>query len=278
MYIAVGILAATTGLSVGVLFFKPDHIPIMISLTMIALGQAAMMFALLRLRAKVNDVHFALSLESSLHRNGLSVTDYFYDGAAGTPSLQLYILKVVSLTKCHSVLELGSGQTTKLLSALAKQRTDLSVVSIEQDADWWAILGPQIQHERHKYYLSDLENKTVTGKSGLTFSTSWYRDLPADFFEKKYDFIIVDGPDDGLQGTEFSEYARAGLIWHLARIISESFVIIFDDADLYKHQMAIEATKAELKALGIDFLSCRVHGIKDQELIFSRNHKFLRSV
>jgi hypothetical protein len=251
---------------------------ILICLLFLSLQQVALTFITLRVRARANDIQFAIALESSLNRSKVNLKEFFYDGAAGTPSLQLYILKIIKMCRPTEILELGSGQTTRLLSGMLSSHPETRVTTLEQDSEWWSILKADVAHERLDYIQSTLITRSTVSSSGTPYTTSWYKDLPENFFSKRFNLIIVDGPDDGLLGTEFSSYARSGLLWHLPKILADSFVIIFDDADMYKHQMAIKLLKDELSAHGISFGSCKVHGIKDQEMVYSVNFKFLASI
>jgi hypothetical protein len=73
------------------------------------------------LRAKLNDTHYAISLEAELRRAGYDPVNFFTDGGAANPSLQLLHLKILRFCRPQRILELGSGQTTKLLSCYARE-------------------------------------------------------------------------------------------------------------------------------------------------------------
>src|SRR5437867_10506084 len=53
--------------------------------------QTVAILLLNRLRAKLNDVHYAVSLENGLRRAGYGLNDFFTDEAAANPSLQLLL-------------------------------------------------------------------------------------------------------------------------------------------------------------------------------------------
>jgi len=60
------------------------------------------------------DLAANVSLQSQLKRVGFSAPDFFVDCGAGSPTLQLTLVKVLSLCQPSSILELGAGQTTKI--------------------------------------------------------------------------------------------------------------------------------------------------------------------
>ena len=120
-----------------------------------------------RLKAKLNDVHYLVSLEYGLQRAGYKLNDFFVDEAAGNPSLQLFHLKVLRLCRPKAILELGSGQTTKTLSAYAQENPSAYVLTLEQDKSWVQRLQPQILHE---YRHNELEQSDFTCQSDSTAS------------------------------------------------------------------------------------------------------------
>ena len=145
-----------------------------------------------RLRAKVNDVHAAISLEAGIQRAGWTVSEFFTDGAAANPSLQLLHLKVLQFVKPKAILELGSGQTTKVLSAYARAMPASYILSLEQDASWMQRLAPDVIHD---YRHARIVPRTFTCRgSNLRLTTEWYKEIP-ELHARKFDYILVDGPD-----------------------------------------------------------------------------------
>ena len=69
------------------------------ALAILLFFHAMTLFLLGRLRAKVNDVHYAIALEHGIERAEFVVRDFYYEGAAGNPSLQLYSLKILSMCR-----------------------------------------------------------------------------------------------------------------------------------------------------------------------------------
>ena len=132
------------------------------ALAILLFFHALTIFLLGRLRAKLNDVHYAIALEHGLDRAEFVVRDFYYEGAAGNPSLQLYSLKILSMCRPACVLELGSGQTTKVLSAYARSNEGSLVVTLEQNEQWAKILAPSVKHERHVYLHVPLVRRSWT--------------------------------------------------------------------------------------------------------------------
>ncbi len=227
------------------------------------------------LRAKVNDTHFAVSLEGSMQRAGYQPQDFFIDGAAATPSLQLLHFKILRLCQPQRVLELGSGQTTKLLSCYAKENSTAFLLTLEQDETWVNILKPQLVHD---YRHAPLQPTQFTcNGSQLALDTKWYAEQP-ELLAGGFDYMLIDGPDNNTPGTSFYPYSRSGILKYLPTLLAPSFVLVFDDAERYGEIMTIQACEAILKAAGTQYRCFSVHGIKTQVVFCSPDRSFLRSV
>lgn len=249
----------------------------------IGLGCALLLLCLLvgmlvNLRAKLNDVQDAISLQNGLARAGFELTDFFTDEAAGNPSLQLLHFKVLRLCRPQQILELGSGQTTKLLSCYQSQNPSAYALTLEQDEKWIKQIRSHVAHDcRH----IQLEPKEFTcAGTGLHLKTHWYKDFP-ELHQRKFDYVLVDGPDHGgwaTQGTEHVDYARCGILQHMPGLLAPSFIIVFDDAERYGEAMTINALDAILRANSITFVRFGRCGMKTQVALCSPDFAFLRSV
>jgi hypothetical protein len=227
------------------------------------------------LRAKLNDTHYAISLEAGLRRAGYDLVDFFADGAAANPSLQLLHLKILRFCRPQRVLELGSGQTTKLLSCYARENSSAYVLSLEQNESWVQRLK---EHVVHDYRHAPLQpTQFICSGSKLRLTTMWYQDLP-ELREGHFDYVLVDGPDPGTPGTSHNDYSRSGILQYLPAILSPSFVVVFDDAERYGEIMTMRALEDILKACRVQYVHFAVHGIKTQVVFCSRDHSYLRSV
>ena len=229
---------------------------------------------LARLRAKVNDVHYAVSLEPALQRAGYVVKDFFTDEAAANPSLQLEHVKILALCAPRSILELGSGQTTKVLSSYVRNHPSAYALTLEQDADWFNRVRPQVVH--HYRHAPLAAARFTCSGSGQRIETSWYADVP-ELASRKFDYVLVDGPDPGTRGTEHIDLARSGILQHMPSILADSFVVLFDDAERYGEHMTVDALAHILDAREIPYVRFLIHGVKTQAVVCSPDRAFLRS-
>src|SRR4051812_21009474 len=73
----------------GIIEKSAPALPVLLSLLAVLVVQVVLIILIGRLRGRINDVGYAVSLEGGLMRAGYNVTDLFTDGAAANPSLQL---------------------------------------------------------------------------------------------------------------------------------------------------------------------------------------------
>lgn len=227
-----------------------------------------------RLRARLNDVHDAVALENGLRRAQWHLTDFFYDGAAATASLQLIHFKVLRFTKPRRILELGSGQTTKVLSAYARENPGTYVLTLEQDREWAARLKDEMAHDYRHVPLETME-VALPGESRKV-TTRWYSDVQ-DLHGAPFDYILVDGPDTGIECAEAGYLGRAGILNYLPRLLAPSFVLIFDDAERLGEAGTIEQVAKVLEHQSVSFRRFDIYGVKTQTVFCSPNFTFLAS-
>ncbi len=107
-----------------------------------------------------------------------------------------------------------------------------------------------------------------------TIRTRWFQPVP-ELGTQKFNLILVDGPDLGLETVPFS---RAGILEHIPEIIAESFIIIFDDAERMGESMTIKAIERIFRVNGRPFMRHDIFGVKTQTVFYSPDHAFLRSI
>lgn len=235
---------------------------------------------LTRLIGKLNDVRYLLSFEGGLRRSGYPVSDFFSEGAFANPSLHLFLLKCLQLAAPQSILELGSGQTTKVLAAYHHANPATHVVTLEQDEAWAKLFLPQVTIDgvRHDYRLCPLETRAfIVPVTSRTIRTQWYGGAQ-DLAARSFGLILVDGPNHGGKGTDFTPYSRAGILEYLPAILDEPWIVIFDDAERYGEVMTITEFQAMLRRSRRPFLRFELYGEKIQSVFCSPALNFLRSI
>jgi len=272
----IGLLSSFVIIIVGMLtvLFIPSSYEY---LSVLAYGNIAGLLILiiiiqLRGSAKLNDLHYQLSLQENLAVGGYRLKDVYLDGAAGNASLMLLLLKCLQLGRPRKILELGSGQTTKMLSYYCRANPETYILTLEQEKNWIEILRPYLTDNGplHEYRFAELRDKEfICPGTNIKISTSWFHGVQ-DLLTRRFNLILIDGPN----GEEI--YSRSGILEYLPAILDDTFVIILDDAERYGEITTIRLLKKLLISFKIDYSSFEVNGIKRQYVFCSRNLAFLQ--
>lgn len=143
------------------------------------------------------------------------VNDFYPINGAANFSLLYLLLRSITETGVRSVLEFGCGQTSLLLDRLA-DRYDLTLLSVEHDAQWAQMIGQKVRHPVHHVELAESE---VAGRR-----VYGYRDDPA--IQGTFDLVLVDGP---FAATYDSRFSRLSTLPYVTRCSPEDGLVIVDD-------------------------------------------------
>jgi hypothetical protein len=193
---------------------------------------------------RFNDLNALVSLHFTLQRLGWNPPAFFTDGAAGSPTLQLALLKYLLLTHPTAVLELGSGQTSKMLSCYQRDHPDAYVLTLEEDRAFADVMRPFITHDYRHAPLNP-----------------WY-DVPTD---RAFDIVLLDGPSNLEK--------RIGIAAHLPRILSPSFILLLDDTEDRAMRPTLAACDSALQQT--PHLRFQIDGWKQQTVFCAPQHRFL---
>lgn len=139
-------------------------------------------------------------------------------GGAASHGLIYSLVRSLTEHRFTKVLELGVGQTTKVLSAYSTV-TGARVVSLEENADWAAKLRDQHGSPSHTILHAPL-TRTAGGSSWYD-SAVWRDHVPSGGF----DLLVIDGPV-GTHGL-----SRAGIVEFFAELHGAEWAVIWDDLD-----------------------------------------------
>lgn len=276
---AIGAIITISALGGALLLPGLRPIAVLVALGYLVCTALIAVSLLVRSRGHLVDLAANVSLQSYLERAGFSATDFFVDGAAASPTLHLVLAKVLSLCRPATVLELGSGQTTKILADYARSSPEVQILTIEEDDDWHSRLSATLKPPaNHHYCSSHLESREVTlpNDRGVV-STAWYSRSESLLAGRQFQLILVDGPSSYRRG-EFVRYSRSGLIPYLPALLDSSFVIVIDDTDAYGHYLTARSMRESIVAHGRAVQAFEVHGVKSQTILCSPDWQFLRSV
>jgi len=188
--------------------------------------------------------------------------------AVGYPFLYA-MYRILNEKRPVEVLELGLGQTTKMIGQYAKSNPTIQHTIIEEDKEWISFFNnifslPEnsniIQHD-YEYI------KFKNGKNVRIFSN-----FQEHIQNKKFDFIMVDAPI----GSEV--FSRIDILKILPQCLSDSFVIMIDDYERDGEQNTVRELCCILEEHQISYATGVYHGEKDVIVIASLDNKFFCSM
>ncbi len=174
--------------------------------------------------------------------------------AMGYP--ELYVLyRILDEAKPKSILELGLGQSTKMIAQYVKEDCDVRHYVVEHDRNWIEFYknkntvpaNTQIIHLEREY-ISYKDEKQVRV----------FADFKKTFSDKTFDFIVIDAP----LGSDMKHYSRIDILTILPQCLKENFVIVLDDAERSGEMNTIKEIDRVLKESQIGFKRSFYYGEK----------------
>lgn len=193
-------------------------------------------------------------------------------GAAANYSFLYILFWFLEYFQPQNILEFGVGQSTIITSQYAnffKQFRGTSLVAIDDSAHW----SKTIQH-RLTFGRDNNQPPTVPSASEFLilnrshffyrgFKTYFYENVDKHIGDKKFDFIIVDGPH------RTGRFGRVGFIELIPQCLAERFVILVDDYDSLTIKDSALAFVNKLVDAKIPVNAHFYGGEKSQFLLFS---------
>lgn len=195
----------------------------------------------------------------------------FFPGrwAAGYPALYA-IFRVLENYHPKKILELGLGQSTRIIGQYAAAYSSVSHTVVEADPNWISFfkkdfeLPENTKVQNLEYEMSLYQDKVVRQ----------YKDFGSTFKDQKFDFIFIDAP----LGGDMVDFSRVDVLQLLPFCLEKSFVIMLDDFDRQQEQNTCEELEMLLLRNGISFKLGVYSGQKQTALICSDDVSFLASM
>ena len=190
--------------------------------------------------------------------------------AIGYPAMYA-IYRVLDEFKPQSILELGLGQSTKMIAQYVDANKEVRHKVVEHDKEWIKFFenGNKIS-AKTEIIQKELSEATLNGKEHIRC----YKDFKDQIYPEKYDFIFVDAPI----GWDMKEYSRIDVLSILPECLSESFVILIDDSQRQGERNTIAEIEKKLNENNILFSEGKYAGEKETSLITSKDWSFLSSL
>lgn len=190
--------------------------------------------------------------------------------AVGYP--YLYVMyRVLNEIKPQHILDLGLGQTTRMIAQYASSHEDAEHFVVEHNQEW-------IDFFRRDFALSERSKIVKLDREMIAFKEAEavrvFKGFAEQFSEIKFDFISIDAP----LGMDMKQYSRIDVLKMLPNCLADDFIIMIDDTERPGETNTVNAMREQLKQSGIAFATGRYSGDKDCTVICSKNLKFVCSM
>lgn len=192
----------------------------------------------------------------------------FYPGRwAVEYTFLLTLFRIFEHHKFTNLLEFGLGQTSRMVHQYAAFY-NVPAITVEHDTEWIEFT----RKDTHNAYPINVKVLPLEMVDYNGYKTRTYQGVKTAFENKKFDFILVDGPF----GSE--HYSRSQIIQLAESNLAETFCIIIDDCNRIGEQETVAEVENALKSNGIKYAINKYYGLSDYVVICSENLKFLASL
>ena len=181
------------------------------------------------------------------------------------------LYRVLDDFKPKKILELGLGQSSKIIAQYVLAHEDVIYDIVEHDESWIDFfstnsnLSSKIRITHCNWFYSDYE-----GVSNIR----QFEGFSEKFSGQKFDLIFIDAPLSG----DMHELARVDILKLLPECLEKSFVIMIDDCNRRGETNSFNRMKEKIEEVGIEYQTGRYSGLKDVRMICSLDVKYLRSL
>lgn len=181
------------------------------------------------------------------------------------------VYRILNIAKPKTILELGLGQSTKLLSQYAKSDLEVEHIVVEHDQDWIDFYKRENElSENTKIIKLERITKEYKGDDSILAFKNFKESLQG----LKFEFISIDAPLGGY-GKVFS---RIDLLEILPNCLNNDFVIVIDDYNRKGEKNTVNEIEQILKQNNIAYVKGIYYGEKQCIVICSDKFKFFCSM
>lgn len=230
-----------------------------------------------RQKAQENSRYAAEAVWAAIFNNTIVNSQWLVDKtfapgrwAVGYP--YLYVMyRVLNEARPKKILELGLGQSTRMIGQYAAAYSEVEHIVVEHDLEWISFFENDFHLSNHSRIVQ-LEREMVAYKE--TAAVRVFSDFKERFVGQKFDFISIDAPFGG----DMKQYARIDVLSMLPDCLSDDFVIMLDDCERSGEPHTLAEMERVLQENEIKYKCGRYSGKKDCVLICAAHLGFLSSM
>ena len=181
------------------------------------------------------------------------------------------VYRILNAVKPKRILELGLGQSTKLLSQYAKANREVKHIVVEHDQEWIDFYKKENEIAENTEILK-LEREYRKYKNDDKVLA--FKNFKEKLEGEKFNFISIDAP----LGANAKIYARIDVLEILSECLEEDFVIVIDDYNRKCEKNTVGEIERILKEHNISYCKGIYYGEKDCMVISSERLKFICSM
>ncbi|MBR3874039.1 MAG: hypothetical protein IKJ26_07685 [Clostridia bacterium] len=190
--------------------------------------------------------------------------------AAGYPYLYA-LYRVLNEAKPKRILELGLGQTTRMIAQYASAYPDIKYFVVENDPSWIKFFKNAYEKlDNTEIVQLDLEMIQFKGVDNVRT----YKGFAERFENQQFDLICIDAPWAG----DMLHYGRIDILSILPFCLSDNFVIVVDDYDRKTEQRTVIEIIKCLENNEIPYKKGLYRGKRDTALLCAKDQGFLASM
>lgn len=190
--------------------------------------------------------------------------------AVGYPYLYA-MYRVLNEFQPKHILELGLGQSTRMIAQYAATHQGVEHIVVEHDPEWIDFFTQDFPIPDSTRILQ-LEREMVPYEEARQVRV--FRGMQEALEGRQFDFISVDAP----LGGDMKKYARIDVLRMMPQCLCERFVVMVDDAERPGEKRTISAMEQCLQEHGIAYQKGSYNGKKDTILLCARCVGFLSSM
>lgn len=183
--------------------------------------------------------------------------------AIGFPAM--YVLyRILNEVKPKAILELGLGQSTKVIAQYVSYYRGVSHVLVEHDQSWIDLFENQFKFSSRTRILRlncVMETFENYGK------VRCYENFAENFNKEKFDFILIDAP----LGGDMRFISRIDVLKLITKCLYENFIIVLDDVNRFPESVMLNNLKQKLDLYRIKYRIGFYDGAKRVAVIASEN-------
>ncbi len=226
-------------------------------------------YNLVTYRHFIKENNYGIIFENSRRNISWLKDEVFFPSKSAANYSFLYIyLRVLQTIKPKNILELGLGQSTILSGSYAFTSPDIALDVLEDSKLWIDVYTDNNKNQKNINIIHSPLKELVISNARLNITSKWYDFKP----DKKYDLLVIDAPC----GTK--SYSRVGVLSIIPECLSELFLIIIDDHNVFPTRQTAILIETTLRKNDIPFITFSVDGTKEQLCIASPAYSYLSGI